>query len=75
MDYGILIEYDGEQHFHTTKNDRFKYEELKKRDEFKNEWCKKNNIPLIRIPYTDYNKINAENMRRIIQKNGWTEVR
>lgn len=26
-------------------------------------------------PYTDYNKINIENMRRIIQKNGWTEIK
>ena len=75
LDYNMLIEYDGEQHFHITKNDRFNYEELNKRDRFKNEWCNKNNIPLIRIPYTDYNQLNAENMRRIIQRNGWTEVR
>ena len=33
------------------------------------------NVTLIRIPYTDYNKINAENMRRIIQRNGWKEIR
>ena len=71
----ILIEYDGEQHFHKVKNDRYGYEGIVARDNYKNQWCKENNIPLIRIPYTDYDKINAENMRRIIQKNGWTEVK
>ena len=70
----ILIEYDGEQHFHKVKNDRYGYEGIVARDNYKNQWCKDNNITLIRIPYTDYSKINAENMRAIIQKNGWLEV-
>ena len=74
LDYHMLIEYDGEQHFHIAKNDYFNYEEVNKRDKFKNEWCKENNIPLIRIPYTDYDKINTEYMRAIIRRNGWTEV-
>lgn len=29
-------------------------------DKIKNQWCKKNNVPLFRIPYTEYGKINAE---------------
>lgn len=70
----ILIEYDGEQHFHKVKNDRYGYEGIIARDNYKNQWCKENNIVLIRIPYTDYDKINVENMRRIIQRNGWKEV-
>ena len=70
----ILIEYDGEQHFHKVKNDRYGYEGIVARDNYKNQWCKENNIVLIRIPYTDYDKINVENMRKIIQRNGWKEV-
>ena len=69
----ILIEYDGEQHFHKTRNDRYGYDKLIKRDNFKNQWCKDNNILLIRIPYTEYEQINANYMRAIIQRNGWRE--
>ena len=71
----ILIEYDGEQHFQKVKNDFFNYEELQKRDNFKNEWCKKEGIKLIRIPYTDFEKLDLANMRRIIERNGWKEVK
>ena len=71
----ILIEYDGEQHFHKVKNDRYGYEGIVARDNYKNQWCQENNIPLIRIPYTDYDKINVQNMRRIIERNGWKEIR
>ena len=50
----ILIEFDGEQHIRTNKF--FGGEEkLKKRqlhDQIKNAYAAKNNIPLIRIPYT-----------------------
>lgn len=72
--HNILIEYDGEQHFHKVCNDRYGYEGIVARDNYKNKWCKKNNIPLIRIPYTDYNNIDDNYMRRIIQKNGWKEI-
>ena len=48
------IEYDGIQHFEPVFNfggeDTFSY--TKKNDEEKNEFCKKHNINLIRIPYT-----------------------
>ena len=48
------IEYDGIQHFEPVFNfggeDNFSY--TKKNDEEKNEFCKKHNINLIRIPYT-----------------------
>lgn len=70
-EYNILIEYDGEQHFHPIKNDRYNFEELHKRDLYKNEWCKENQIPLIRISYTDYDKIDINYMRAIIERNGW----
>jgi hypothetical protein len=55
----ICIEYDGEQHFKPI--DFFGGEEAfvlqQERDKRKNNWCKDNNISLIRIPYYDYNKI------------------
>lgn len=54
----ILIEYDGEQHFHKVRNDRYGYKGIVARDNFKNQWCKENNIPLIRIPYTDFTKLD-----------------
>ena len=47
-----LIEYDGEQHFNP--NSFFYSEKIQKHDEIKNQWCKENHIPLIRIPYTHY---------------------
>lgn len=54
-----LIEYDGEQHFEPI--DYFggidKFNSQKENDEMKNSYCKRNNIPLIRIPYWDYDDI------------------
>ncbi len=55
VDNKYLIEFDGMQHFEYKNNNGWNTEEnynkTKERDQFKNEWCKKNNIPLIRIPY------------------------
>ena len=55
VDNKYLIEYDGQQHFFQTGWENLK--DIQKRDSEKNEWCKKNNIPLIRIPYTHYNEL------------------
>ena len=49
-----LIEYDGEQHFKKAGWDNYSIENLEnrhKKDLIKNQYCFKNNIPLIRIPY------------------------
>lgn len=50
-----FIEYDGEQHFKAVEiwGGEEGLKNRQERDLEKNEWCKKNNIPLIRIPYTD----------------------
>ena len=49
----MCIEYDGKQHF--SQYDFFGGEEgfetIKKHDNIKNEFCKNNNIKLLRIPY------------------------
>ena len=65
----ILIEYDGEQHFHEVRNDRYGYKGIVARDNFKNQWCKENNIRLIRIPYTEYDNINGNYLKAIIEEN------
>lgn len=53
IDNKYLIEYDGEQHFKSGSgwNTEEKLEKTRQHDKIKNEWCKENNIPLIRIPY------------------------
>lgn len=33
-----------------------------KRDAIKNQWCKDNNIPLIRIPYTRLNNLSIKDL-------------
>lgn len=55
-----LIEYDGEQHY--KKDSIFDYEYTHRHDEIKNQWCRENNIPLIRIPYTHYKDLCLEDL-------------
>lgn len=54
-----LIEYDGIQHF---QESIFDYEYTHKHDLIKSEWCKNNNIPLIRIPYTHFKQLCLEDL-------------
>lgn len=57
--YNMCIEYDGEQHFekwHIGDTDE-NFNLRKERDEIKNKYCKKNNINLLRIKYTQFNEI------------------
>ena len=60
-----IIEYDGEQHFKIgngvyNNSEKFKITQL--HDEYKNQWCKENNIPLIRIPYTHLKDLCIEDL-------------
>ncbi|MCA1021632.1 DUF2726 domain-containing protein [Halobacillus litoralis] len=54
-----LIEYDGKQHYepveHFGGEKNFKI--IQKRDQIKNTYCKESNIPLIRIPYWEFDNI------------------
>ena len=64
-DYNVLIEYDGIQHFEARESSWNTTENLlktQKRDQIKNEWCKNNNIPLIRIPYTHLKNISLKDL-------------
>jgi hypothetical protein len=60
----LLIEYDGEQHFHCCKFNRGHHitgnelAETKYRDRIKTKYAKQHGIVLIRIPYTKMSKIN-----------------
>ena len=60
-----FIEFEGQQQYYLQKNTngwntRDHFEKVKKSDKEKNEYCKEKNIPLIRIPYWDFNKISQE---------------
>lgn len=59
-DYNLLIEYHGKQHYEPI--DKFggqeAYEMQMTRDNFKKEFCSKNDIKYLEIPYWNYAKIN-----------------
>ena len=62
IDNCFLLEFDGIQHFKDCDEYYFK-DNLQKRqqhDQYKNQWCKENHIPLKRIPYTDLDKITVD---------------
>jgi len=58
-EYNMCVEYDGIQHYkpieHFGGEERLKY--TKQNDKIKNEYCKNNNIILLRIPYTRFKNI------------------
>lgn len=58
--YNKAIEYDGKQHFEPIEffGGQKAFEYLIKHDAIKNEYCKNNNIPLLRIPY--YKNVEEE---------------
>ena len=65
VDNKYLIEYDGETHYQCNLHGWHTEERLleqQKRDKIKDEWCKKNNIPLIRIPYTIYKTLSIDDL-------------
>ena len=68
------IEYDGQQHFKPMDQNYFKHgiEKISQYDKLKNEYCKKNNIPLIRIPYTHYNQLCLEDL--LLETTKWRVV-
>lgn len=63
-----IIEYDGEQHFKAIK--KFgglpRLQQQQKVDEFKNNYCYKNNIKMNRIPYTELKNINNEYIKKLL---------
>ena len=68
----ILIEYDGVQHFTSSTTSSWNTDEnlviTQQRDEVKNNWCKENNIPLIRIPYTQLQNLSWKFLQTLIEE-------
>ena len=68
-----LIEYDGPQHFADKISGRWnnqdRYENITHpKDIEKNKYCKENNIPLLRIPYYQYDNLNKNFLEKEIKK-------
>lgn len=55
----FLIEFDGRQHFEESDLCKDTLSERQFRDNYKDQWCKKNGYLLYRIPFYDLNKINT----------------
>ena len=82
-DYNLFIEYDGEQHYKPVNygyNDEEKAQQkfatVQKYDQLKNEYCKENNINLLRIPYWEkqnIEKIICDCLQRLSEK-GFTNI-
>ena len=70
-DLDICIEYDGKQHYqfvNTWHENEEVFQKSVQRDKEKTDFCKNNNIQLIRIPYYDYNNLNIEYLRNKINE-------
>lgn len=63
-----LIEYQGDIHFKVTGgwNTEAELQARQSRDEAKRQYCKEHNIKLIEIPYTDYDILNQDYLRKAI---------
>lgn len=65
VDDRYLIEFDGQQHYKANSDGWFTedvVDKIRARDEYKSMWCKKNNIPLIRIPFHIIDDIKLEDL-------------
>ena len=65
IDNKYFVEYDGETHYKSNLHGWHNEGQLQaqqERDMIKNQWCKDNNIPLIRIPYTHYDNLCLEDL-------------
>ena len=60
-----IIEFDGKQHYEASEffGGEAQLQMTQINDMVKNQWCKDNNIPLIRIPYTHLNNLCIEDLQ------------
>ena len=67
--YNICIEYDGEQHFKPIKywGGEEGLRNRQNKDKIKNNYCKENNIQLIRLNYLEKDKISKDYLFSIIE--------
>ena len=69
-DYNCCIEYDGKQHYvgWPIDNKRASVEYIQKNDQIKTDYCKNNNIKLIRIPYTEFDNITPNYINNLLEE-------
>lgn len=72
-EYNCCIEYDGKQHYTgwwqaPGENKYTDFKAIKNRDEVKNNFCRNNHIKLVRIPYTEYNKLSVQYLEEKINE-------
>ena len=65
-----VIEYNGKQHYESVEHfgGKEKYEERKKRDKIKRDYCDKYNIPMLVISYKNKDKIRDILTKKILKK-------
>lgn len=65
-DYDMCIEYHGRQHYEPVEffGGKKNFNEQRKRDKIKERYCKENNIPLLVIPYWEF-----DNIEKILEEN------
>lgn len=63
-----LMEYDGAQHYYGWNFDTISLEHIKEYDQYKTNYCKSHNIPLIRIPYYDLDILTQDYLRQKIEE-------
>lgn len=75
-DYNICIECDGQQHYSpvnfggvSQKEAEINFQKTINNDKIKNQYCKDNNIKLLRIPYWEFNSNNYKNILENYLKN------
>ena len=75
-DFNILIEYDGEGHFDPIRRNGMSetranevLNKTKFHDKIKDEYCMKNNIPLIRIPYWESDNMEVFLFDKLLELN------
>lgn len=76
-EYNMCIEYDGQQHYREVffrgdpnVDTKERLRNIKRRDEIKNNYCEKEGVHLLRIPYWDYDNIEniiSESINKLIQ--------
>lgn len=67
-DFNLLIEFDGKQHFYLNQNwsGKFYTPKTYEHDLLKEEYCIECHKALLRIPYTEYEKLNSEYIMQLI---------
>lgn len=78
-DFNVLVEYDGEAHFQPiprgSSDGTETFNITKKHDKIKTQYCKDNNIPLIRIPYWESEDMEYYLFDQLVKLNILEEIK